>query len=196
MLYFYYLMFFLVGTMAGVITLIFFMGPLARKIGYGHMFSKFVAMFPRLDRSFEVKILKRNIKGRTLLKKLGIFTINPKKVYIGGGKSRIGIFPEGAGTNFTAEDAALAERHAKGEKNPKIKITETENVSFTDLISSVKSIMGADALADILMTARGAWSPVEPDKGKISTIKLAGIGVILLVVFVGLYIANTMGLFS
>lgn len=194
MLYFYYLMFFLVGTMAGVITLIFFMGPLARKIGYGHMFSKFVAMFPRLDRSFEVKILKRNVKGRTILKKLGIFTINPKKVYIGGGKSRIGIFPEGAGTNFTPEDAKLAELHVKGEKNPKIKTGE-ENVSFTDLISSVRSIMGADGLADLLMTARGAWSPVEPDKGRGPTIKLIGVAVIILVAFVGLYIAKTMGVF-
>jgi len=196
-LYCYYLLFFVVGTLAGVIALLYFVGPIARTLGYAHMFSKFAALFPRIDRSFEVKILKRNVKGRTFLKKLGILTIDPEKVYIGGGKSRIGIFPEGAGTNFAPEDAALAERTTKGEKNPKIKIKKgdgtTVNVSFNALIERVRSIMGADALADVVFTAGRAWSPVEPEKGKISTIKLVGIGIVILVLFIGFYIAKTMG---
>ena len=184
---------FVLGLVFGVGGLLFLMGPTARTILRSHIATKPLAIIPCLDRTMQFKRFKTLPKGRLEIPGLGLHKLDQRKVYITGGKVPTVIIPEGVGTNFTPEDAELAERTAKGAKNPKIKIGR-ENVSFNDLVNQVKEIMGADHLADVLMLSRSAYSPITPSENRRGTvIKIAGIGMVLAVIIIGVVLARQFG---
>ena len=184
---------FVFGLMFGIGGLFYLIGPTARTVGISHIVTKPLAIIPCLDRTMRLTRFKTLPKGRVELRGLGLHKLDQRKVYITGGKIPTVIIPEGVGTNFTPEDAELAERKAKGEKNPTIKLGR-ENVSFNDLINQVRETMGSDQLADVLLLSSGAYAPIKPSEGRRGTvIKIAGIGMIFAVIIVGIVIAKQFG---
>lgn len=187
-----WLIYLVLGLLMGIIGIFYLIGPAARTIGLAHIFSTSLAVIPQIDRRMEFKRYRPLAAGWALVKGHGLHKLNQPKTYIVGGKCPSAIFPDGVGTNVTPEDAVLAELRAGGVKNPDIKVG-SENVSFNDLIQQVKEAIGPAQLADLLTLAGRSWSPVEPTKKRISTLKLAGFGIIIIGVVVAIYLARMMG---
>jgi len=184
--------FFAVGIIMTAIAGLWFVGPIGRTFLAGKLIRRAVAILPRTDRLFDAKLTRKGVKGKVIIKEYGIYKLDPTKTYITSDGVRVAEFPDGMAVNSTPEDAALAERHAKGEKNPKVGVMG-KNYSYNDLITSLRETLGPDQLVDIMFRTTGAWSPVKLFKGKINFKALIIIGIVAAVIFVALFVARSQG---
>lgn len=190
---------FFVGIFLGVIGVFWMFGPIARTWGLAHMVGRPIIISPRSNRTLDINRVKKvDDMGRYHVKKSKrtlVYRIDPRHVYIAGRKVPATTVLEGFAMNVAPEYAKLAERREKGEKSPKLDIAG-ESIDWHALGRQVKEWLGPGHLASIMASAFQANKPVEPEKAMGRTaLKIGGFAIIMIVIFVGIYLAKTMGWF-
>jgi hypothetical protein len=174
--------------------------------------SKRIAFLPRDDKTMDIVIPKQiDDRGRWHIKesngKIEIYTPDPNDIYIVSKKLRSAHLLDNFSITVNPVAAKLAE-HAKtdeGETDDAGKLlakTKTiikhgrESLNWARLKDRVRELAGPSHMAGIMATAIKFNNPLPSDGRSMShttKIALAGVGMAMVAIFVGLYIAYAQG---
>lgn len=196
MMVIYLLVFMLVGFFGCLLTLGYLIGPFVRSLAIGHLKGARSLLYPRRDNTWGTDRVERvDQDGRWVIKtedgRVRKVKPHPRDSKIEGGKSPVALAISNKAVTTSPEEAKVAE------KDSEVDIWG-ETISVEDIKEKMRQAISGSDLGSIMTSAMEGNKPMEVkesggiDKG--TALKLGGLGTVIIVIFVGIYIAMKMGM--